>query len=130
VLFPFFCEVEPLMDTYLEWFNKGLQVHTSNFESLSSSPMGHHKALNTTIAAVVFAVEAMVKFVQIHPFGDGNGRISRALMNLALESVGLPPLEMVEAAEPLGRKDYFDVLGRVFQGYLFNYPFFIFYSFF
>jgi Fic family protein len=32
------------------------------------------------------------KFVRIHPFDDGNGRMSRLLMNLILMKFGLPPV--------------------------------------
>ena len=40
--------------------------------------------------AVVRAVMTHLDFVTIHPFLDGNGRVARFLMNLALVSAGLP----------------------------------------
>ncbi|MGK0359528.1 MAG: prophage maintenance system killer protein [Bradymonadia bacterium] len=41
--------------------------------------------------AVDFAAEAQRRLVSIHPFADGNGRVSRLVMDHALESQGLPP---------------------------------------
>lgn len=38
-----------------------------------------------------FAAEAQRRFVSIHPFLDGNGRVSRLVMDHALQSKGLPP---------------------------------------
>lgn len=45
-----------------------------------------------TVAAYLHA-----KLVEIHPFADGNGRVSRLMMNLALLSAGLPPISVDEA---------------------------------
>ena len=41
---------------------------------------------------IEFASLAHLKFVTIHPFIDGNGRVARLLMNLALTSNGYPPI--------------------------------------
>jgi fido (protein-threonine AMPylation protein) len=40
---------------------------------------------------VAFAAAAQREMVSIHPFCDGNGRMSRLIMDHALESRGLPP---------------------------------------
>ena len=40
---------------------------------------------------ILFAAEAHVKLVTIHPFTDGNGRTARLLMNLILFHYGFPP---------------------------------------
>lgn len=40
--------------------------------------------------AVELAALLHLKFVSIHPFGDGNGRISRLLMNCVLDEYGYP----------------------------------------
>lgn len=35
-----------------------------------------------------------LKFIEVHPFGDGNGRISRLLTNFILMKTGYPPLNI------------------------------------
>ena len=40
---------------------------------------------------IVFAAKAHVSLVEIHPFIDGNGRVSRMLVNLLLMRAGYPP---------------------------------------
>lgn len=41
--------------------------------------------------AVAFAAEAQQRLVSIHPFIDGNGRLTRLVMDHALQAEGLPP---------------------------------------
>ena len=43
---------------------------------------------------VAVAVEFHYRFVRIHPFDDGNGRVSRLLMNYILLSKGYPPVDI------------------------------------
>ena len=38
------------------------------------------------------AIELKCRLVEIHPFPDGNGRSCRALLNILLRSIGLPPI--------------------------------------
>ena len=68
--------------------------------------------------AVLFAAEAHVKLVTIHPFTDGNGRTARLLMNLILLYYGFPPaiikakdriayLDAIEAWQQQNDKDLF-----------------------
>lgn len=52
------------------------------------------------------------KFVLIHPFDDGNGRISRLLMNYVLYSNGLPPVIIKSA----NKKDYLFALNQADTG--------------
>lgn len=40
---------------------------------------------------IAFAAEAQQRLISIHPFADGNGRVSRLVMDHALQSRGLPP---------------------------------------
>ncbi|MGI8568662.1 MAG: Fic family protein [Methylocella sp.] len=56
--------------------------------------------------ATVF--EAHFRLTEIHPFGDGNGRTARLLMNLLLIRGGYPPV----AVRPEVRKTYLDALER------------------
>jgi Fic family protein len=68
-------KVAPLMKAFVAWFNQ------------------HEHKLHP----VEFAALAHQKFVFIHPFVDGNGRVSRLLMNLALLRAGynisvIPPV--------------------------------------
>ncbi len=48
------------------------------------------------------------RLTAIHPFGDGNGRMARLLMNLMLIRGGYPPV----AVRPEDRKTYLDALER------------------
>jgi len=58
------------------------------------------------IHPVEFAAEAHYRLVKIHPFADGNGRLSRLLMNIILMRAGYPPtLIRVE-----DRRRYFQAL--------------------
>jgi Fic family protein len=54
------------------------------------------------------AFDAHFRLTAIHPFGDGNGRTARLLMNLLLIRNGYPPV----AVRPEDRKTYLDALER------------------
>ncbi len=54
------------------------------------------------------AAQVHLKFVTIHPFGDGNGRIARLLMNHALYRSGYPMLNI----EYRDRRGYYTSLER------------------
>ncbi|MBI2542407.1 Fic family protein [Candidatus Woesearchaeota archaeon] len=67
---------------------------------------------------VEFAALAHLKFVSIHPFSDGNGRISRLLANYVLKSNGYPMINIkfgdrmayyksLEASQINGKSNYF-----------------------
>ncbi|HHH12108.1 MAG TPA: Fic family protein, partial [Sorangium sp.] len=43
------------------------------------------------LAAIRWAVWVHAEIIRIHPFEDGNGRTCRALMNVILVRLGLPP---------------------------------------
>jgi len=61
-------EVQPLLTEFFRWYNR-------NKDSLHP---------------VELAAAVHLKFVAIHPFTDGNGRISRLLMNFILQKHGFP----------------------------------------
>ncbi len=54
------------------------------------------------------AFEAHFRLTAIHPFGDGNGRTARLLMNVMLIRGGYPPI----AVRPEDRRTYLDALER------------------
>lgn len=43
------------------------------------------------VNAIILAAEFHYKFIRIHPFDDGNGRLARILMNFILMQYGFPP---------------------------------------
>jgi Fic family protein len=61
-----------------------------------------------TLHPVQLAGLAHLKFVTIHPFGDGNGRLSRLLMNYVLHKNGYPMLIIPYSQ----RKSYYTALER------------------
>jgi Fic family protein len=61
-----------------------------------------------TMHPVQLAALVHLKFVTIHPFGDGNGRISRLLMNYVLQKYGYPML-IIDYTQ---RKGYYTALER------------------
>lgn len=64
---PFPAEIYPLIREFFKWYNKNKNLHP------------------VELAALVH-----LKFVTIHPFADGNGRISRLMMNFVLYRNGFP----------------------------------------
>ncbi len=52
----------------------------------------YHKSLEENLPIVVIAAQFHYKFVRIHPFDDGNGRLARILMNLILMKHGYVPV--------------------------------------
>lgn len=66
--FPFWDEVLGLLKEFFMWYNKN----------------------KDKIHPVELAALVHFKFVSIHPFGDGNGRISRLLMNCVLDEKKYP----------------------------------------
>ncbi len=79
-------EVFPLLTEFFSWYdrNKG-KLHP-----------------------VELAAIAHLKFVTIHPFGDGNGRVSRLIMNFILNKKDYPMLDIPYE----GRNSYYNALER------------------
>jgi Fic family protein len=74
----------------------------------------------TELHPVLFATEFHYRFIRIHPFDDGNGRIARLLMNFILMQKGYPPA-IIKTEE---KKAYFTALQQADAGqpeYFFNY---------
>jgi Fic family protein len=73
---------------------------------------------NSASAPMVRAAMAHLNLVMIHPFSDGNGRMSRCLQTLVLAREGILEPEFCSIEEYLGRntQDYYDVLALVGKG--------------
>lgn len=79
-------EVFPMLTEFFKWYNKN-----------------KNKLHPVEIAAV-----AHLKFVTIHPFGDGNGRASRLIMNFILHKKDYPMMDI----QYEGKNSYYNALGR------------------
>lgn len=79
-------EIFPMLTEFFQWYNKN-----------------KNKVHPVEIAAV-----AHLKFVTIHPFGDGNGRISRLVMNFILGRKKYPMLDIPYEY----RSSYYNALER------------------
>ena len=64
--------------------------------------------VHAKIHPVELAALAHLKFVTIHPFADGNGRISRLIMNFILNQKGYPMFDIPYEA----RNSYYNALER------------------
>lgn len=79
-------EVYPMLTEFFRWYNKKKdKLHPVELTAL-----------------------AHLKFVTIHPFGDGNGRITRLIMNFILNKKGYPMLDIPYE----GRNSYYNALER------------------
>lgn len=68
---------------------------------------------STKSEALLYALCSHHRFSWIHPFADGNGRISRLLLDGVLQSIGLTGYELWNISRGLARnkKDYLKYLG-------------------
>jgi Fic family protein len=73
-----------------------------------------------TADPVLKAAQAHLWFVTIHPFDDGNGRIARAIADLALARSERSPKRFysMSAQIRIERGDYYDILERTQKGTL------------
>ncbi len=72
----------------------------------------HEAHLSTEVAPDVTAAWLHHRFVQIHPFQDGNGRVARAISSLVLLRAGMFPLVVTNR----DRERYLNVLGEADNG--------------
>ena len=79
-------EISPLLRDFFRWYERSKQkLHPVELASL-----------------------AHLKFVTVHPFADGNGRISRLMMNFILHRNGFPMLNITYQK----RSSYYNALER------------------
>ncbi len=83
---PFPAELNALLNEFFEWYNKN-----------------KNKMQPIELAALVH-----LKFVTIHPFTDGNGRLSRLMMNFVLHKHKFPLFDI----QYEGRNSYYTALER------------------
>ncbi|MEM3061112.1 MAG: Fic family protein, partial [Candidatus Bathyarchaeia archaeon] len=83
---PFPAEIYPLLREFLKWYSKS----------------------KDKLHPVELAALAHLKFVTIHPFADGNGRIARLMMNFILKKHGYPMLNIPYEK----RTSYYNALER------------------
>ena len=68
--------------------------------------------LREKLHPVEYAAMVHIIFVNIHPFTDGNGRVARLLMNLALLQSGYN----IVVIPPVARADYISALQETNKG--------------
>ncbi len=73
---------------------------------------------NSETDAVLKAAEAHLRFVTIHPFDDGNGRIARAIADMALARSEQSPQRFYSMSAQIRqeRNDYYGILERTQKG--------------
>lgn len=79
-------EVYPMLTEFFKWYNKN----------------------KNKLHPIELAALTHLKFVTIHPFGDGNGRISRLIMNFILSKKKYPMLDIPYEK----RNSYYNALER------------------
>lgn len=82
---PMYLELESLLRNFFKWYSKNKNIHP------------------VELAALVH-----FNFVTIHPFSDGNGRISRLIMNFILKKHNFPLLDIPYEK----RTSYYNALER------------------
>ncbi|MDQ3711312.1 MAG: Fic family protein [Acidobacteriota bacterium] len=67
---------------------------------------------NSDVNPIILAALFHYKFISIHPFDDGNGRVARILMNFILMQYGFPPV-IIKTND---KENYFSVLQQADAG--------------
>jgi Fic family protein len=126
--------MENLLDTLGEYrriqvlIEKAEHVPPPAFEvpKLMKELIGWYRKNRRKIHPFELAVLLHTKFVTIHPFVDGNGRVARALLNFVLEKYGYPTLylglehreEYLDAVAKGNEEDYKPIVDFLCEAYL------------
>lgn len=70
--------------------------------------VGELSGTDRTLRTYEVAARVHARFIKIHPFEDGNGRVGRLLMNIILVRLGAQPV-----AIEVPRAEYYEVLNTV-----------------
>jgi len=95
------------MQEFLAWFE-------------ATSPTRMAASSGPATDGLARAAMAHLWFETIHPFEDGNGRIGRAIVEMAVAQHMKPPVRLYSLSRQLlaSRKDYYDHLNRMQRGTL------------
>lgn len=91
-------EVPKALNELINWTNNAIDVPKARKKKYRREQYDIHP--------VVVAAEFHLRFVNIHPFVDGNGRMARIFMNLILMQCGFPPVIIRNET----REDYYRAL--------------------
>lgn len=80
-----------------------------------------YKANKGKLDNITLATEFKHRFVHIHPFGDGNGRASRLVLNIILMKAGYPIVVILKN----DRKKYYKALQKADKGKIEDLVFFV-----
>lgn len=94
--------LEPELSHFLNWFNHPLPEADRQLDPLLRAAISHFW------------------FITLHPFDDGNGRIARALTDLALAQADNQPARLYAMSTAIlaRRQDYYQILERCQRGTL------------
>lgn len=96
-----------LMRELIEWYRNREQIIGKEFAEKSYTKEQRHELSPVETAALLH-----YKFVCIHPFDDGNGRVARLLMNYVLYRFNFPPI-VIKSAD---KRNYLEALSRADSG--------------
>ena len=112
VLLPMPDEVPVLVNEYLHWLTASLHAAAAyRGTGVGGADHGAEARLRVVDAALALACDAHTRFVFVHPFADGNGRLARTLSGLVLQYFGLPAPMIPRAL----RSDYMAAVSRATQ---------------
>ena len=94
-------EVPRLLNELINWTNN----------HLFPEELGRHSRKKYSLHPILVACIFHLRFIRIHPFGDGNGRLARILMNLILMIKGYIPAIIRQES----RQVYFNALSACLE---------------